>query len=119
MISPEIVDGPVLETIVVVSLAGFYGGLSRELSTTADFLDTRLGLSLSLGPYVAAGVALLLSIAIAALEASGAYQADKEFGAVVGLVFGLFAVFLLTFGVSFKLGIAIYDLLLRIGLSIS
>lgn len=114
MMVPEAADA-----LVVVGLAGFYGGLSRELSTTADFLDTRLGLGLSLGPYVAVGVALLLSLAAVAVDVTRASSAGQGLGDVAVLALGLSGAFLVIFGASFWFGTVLYDLLLRIGLTLS
>ena len=110
MVSPLLADA-----LVVVGLVGFYGGLSRDLSATADFLDPRLGLGLSLGAYVAGGVAALLALATVAVEAASATGTS----ATVATALGLAASFAVVFGLCFRFGIAVYSVLLRIGLNIS
>lgn len=100
------------DAVVVVALVGFYGGLARDLGATAEFLDPRLGLGLSLGVYVAGGVAALLALATVAAE--GARTADASTAAATAVGLGL--LFTVTFGLFFRLGIAVYAVLLRVGL---
>jgi hypothetical protein len=104
-----------VDAAVVVALVGFYSGLARDLGTTAEFLDPRLGLGLSLGAYVAGGVAALLAlatVAVAVTEAGGVTTA-----ALTAL--GLSLLFAATFCVFFRLGIALYAVLLRLGFELS
>lgn len=114
MLSSQFIDA-----LIVVALVAFYGGISRELATTADFLDVRLGLGLSLGAYVATGVAGLLSITAVALATMHNYQAGRPVTeiAIVAVAYG--TVLFVAFGLFFKLGTAIYGLLLRVGLGLS
>ncbi|USZ69244.1 hypothetical protein NGM10_05770 [Halorussus salilacus] len=109
------VSGLLADALVVVALVGFYGGLSRDLGPTAEFLDPRLGIGFSLGPYVAGGVAALLALAVVAVEAS---RAGPELLAVAATAVGLSAVFAVAFGLFFRVGIAVYALALRVGLSL-
>ena len=102
------------DAVVVVALVGFYGGLARDLGATAEFLDPRLGLGLSLGAYVAGGVAALLALATVAVEVSRTADASTAAATAVGLV----ALFAAAFGLSFRLGIAVYTVLLRVGFSL-
>jgi hypothetical protein len=102
------------DALVVVGLVGFYAGLARDLGTTAEFLDPRLGLGLSLGAYVAGGVGALLALATVAVEASRATGTLTTAATALGLAV-LFAVL---FGLFFRLGIALYAVLLRVGLNI-
>ena len=111
--------GQTIDALAVVALVSFYGGISRELATTADFLDVRLGLGLSLGTYVAVGVATLLSLAAVGLATLARYRAGESLVAVAATAIGLALAFLVVFGVFFKLGAAVYDLLLRVGLNLS
>ena len=105
-----------VDALVVVALVGFYGGLSRDLSATADFLDPRLGVGFSLGAYVAGGVAVLLALATVWMEVSRAGPGALDAAAVgVGSALAL----AVAFGLFFRLGIAVYSVLLRIGLNIS
>lgn len=104
------------DALVVVALVGFYGGLSRDLSATADFLDPRLGVGLSLGAYVAGGVAALLALATVAVEASEAGPGALD-AAATGI--GLALAFAVAFGLFFRIGIAVYSILLRVGLNVS
>ena len=110
--------GQTTDALAVVALVSFYGGISRELATTADFLDVRLGLGLSLGAYVAVGVAGLLSLAAVALATLARYQTGASLVGVTAYAIGLVIGFLLVFGVFFKLGTVVYDLLLRVGLNL-
>lgn len=106
------------DALAVVALVSFYGGISREFATTADFLDVRLGLGLSLGAYVAMGVAALLSLAAVVLSALARYQAGEPLAVVAAAGVGLAIVFLVVFGTFFKFGTVVYDLLLRVGLNL-
>ncbi|WP_128477483.1 hypothetical protein [Halorussus pelagicus] len=106
MISPLVADA-----LVVVTLVGFYGGLARDLGATAEFLDPRLGLGLSLGTYVAGGVATLLALATVAVETSTASPAAE----VIATVVALSLLFAAAFGVCFRVGTAVYAILLRVG----
>lgn len=110
--------GQTIDALAVVALVSFYGGISRELATTADFLDVRLGLGLSLGAYVAVGVATLLSLAAVALATLARYQANEPLIVVGAYAIGLAIAFLLVFSIFFKLGIVLYDRLLRVGLTL-
>lgn len=110
--------GQTIDALAVVALVSFYGGISRELATTADFFDVRLGLGLSLGAYVAVGVATLLSLAAVVLATLANFQANESLVVVATNAVGLTIAFLLVFGVFFKIGIAVYDLLLRVGLNL-
>lgn len=112
------VSGQTVDALAVVALVSFYGGISRELATTADFLDIRLGLGLSLGAYVAAGVATLLSLGAIVVAALGRYQAGDPLAVVVATALGLAVAFLVAFAAFFKLGTATYGLLLRVGLNL-
>ena len=103
-----------VDAVVVVALVGFYGGLARDLGATAEFLDPRLGLGLSLGAYVAGGVAALLALATVAVEVSNSADATTAGATAVSLCL-LFAA---AFGLFFRLGIALYAVLLRIGLNL-
>ncbi|NEU57804.1 hypothetical protein [Halorussus sp. MSC15.2] len=110
MVSPLLADA-----LVVVALVGFYGGLARDLGATTEFLDRRLGLGLSLGAYVAGGVGALLSLATVAVEVSRLRSSTASAAlAAVGLAL-LFAV---VFGLFFRFGIAVYAVLLRVGLNL-
>lgn len=111
-------SGQTVDALAVVALVSFYGGISRELATTADFLDVRLGLGLSLGAYVAVGVAALLSLAAVVLAALARFRAGDSLVAVAAHAVGLAAAFLVAFGAFFKLGTAVYGLLLRVGLNL-
>ncbi|PSQ49864.1 hypothetical protein BRD15_02770 [Halobacteriales archaeon SW_6_65_15] len=102
------------DALVVVGLVGFYGGLARDLGATAEFLDPRLGLGLSLGAYVAGGVGALLALATVVVEASEATGTVT----VVATAVGLGLLFAVTFGLCFRLGIAVYAVLLRVGLNL-
>jgi uncharacterized protein YebE (UPF0316 family) len=113
------VSGQTIDALAVVALVSFYGGISRELATTADFLDIRLGLGLSLGAYVATGVAALLSLAVVVTTALGRFHAGDSLAAVLAYAVGLAAAFLVAFAVFFKLGTATYGLLLRFGLDLT
>jgi hypothetical protein len=108
MVSPLLTDA-----LVVVGLVGFYAGLARDLGTTAEFLDPRLGLGLSLGAYVAGGVGALLALVTVALEAARATGAVTAAATALGL--GL--LFAVVFGLLFRFGIAVYAVLLRVGLN--
>jgi len=107
MVSPLTADA-----VVVVALVGFYGGLARDLGATADLLDPRLGLGLALGAYVAGGVGALLALATVVVEASRTVSASATAVTAVGLA----ALFAVTFGLFFRVGVALYALLLRVGL---
>jgi len=100
---------------VVVALAAFYGGLARDLGTTAGFLDPRLGLGLSLGAYVAGGVGALLALATVVVEMSRTAGTSSMAATAVGL--GL--LFVVVFGLFFRFGIAVYAVLLRVGFEFS
>lgn len=112
------VSAPVVDAIAVVALVSFYGGLSRELATTADFLDVRLGLGLSLGAYVAIGVAALLSFAVVVFAVLDRHRAGEPLASILAFAVGLGVVLVLTFVLFFKLGTATYGLLLRVGLDL-
>lgn len=112
------VSGQTIDALAVVALVSFYGGISRELATTADFLDVRLGLGLSLGAYVATGVGALLSLAAVGLAALGRLQAGNPLTVVAATAVGLAVAFLVVAVAFFKFGAAIYGLLLRVGLNI-
>lgn len=101
----------VVDAMVVVALVGFYGGLARNLGATAEFLDPRLGLGLSLGAYVAGGVATLLALATVLVEVIRTPERIAAAATAVGLPL-LFAV---VFGTFFRLGRALYAVLLRLG----
>ncbi|WP_162224504.1 hypothetical protein [Halorussus amylolyticus] len=111
MVSPLLAD-----SLVVVALVGFYGGLARDLSATADFLDPRLGVGLSLGAYVAGGVAALLALATVAVEVS---RAGPSAVGAAATVLGLAAAFAVAFGLFFRVGIAVYAVLVRVGLNLT
>jgi hypothetical protein len=102
----------VADALVVVALVGFYGVLARDLGATAEFLDPRLGLGLSLGAYVAGGVAALLALATVAVEVSAPELSAVDAGATA---VGFCLLFAAAFGFCFRLGIAVYAVLLRIG----
>ncbi|UPV72864.1 hypothetical protein M0R89_09910 [Halorussus limi] len=102
----------VADALVVVALAGFYAGLAHDLGATAEFLDPRLGLGLSLAAYVAGGVGALLALATVAAEVSP-LRSDPA-GATATAV-GLGLLFAVAFGLCFRLGIALYAILLRVG----
>lgn len=102
-----------LDAVVVVALVSFYGGLARDLGATTEFLNPRLGLGLSLGAYVAGGVAALLALTTVVVEVS--QTADSSTAAATAV--GLCLLFATTFGLFFRLGIALYTVLLRIGLN--
>jgi hypothetical protein len=104
------------DAAVVVALVGFYGGIARDLGATADLVDARLGVGLSLGAYVAGGVAALLSLATVAVEASRAGPSAIDTAATA---LGLSILFAVVFGLFFRLGIAVYALALRAGLQLS
>ena len=110
MVSPLLADA-----LVLVGLVGFYGGLARDLGPTTEFPDRRLSLGLSLGVYVAAGVATLLGLATITVEVLRA-DAGLLAGGLSALGFGL--LFAVTFGFFFHFGIAVYAVLLRIGLNL-
>lgn len=112
------VPGQTIDALAVVALVSFYGGISRELASTADFLDVRLGLGLSLGAYVAMGVAVLLSLAAVAVTTLGRYRAGDGLAVVAAYAVGLAIAFLAAFAVFFKLGTATYAVLLRVGLNL-
>lgn len=103
-----------LNAAVVVALSGFYGGLARDFGPTAELLDPRLGLGLSLGAYVAGGVGTLLALATVVVEVSRTAGTSAMATTAVGLAL-LFAV---TFGLFFRFGIALYAVLLRVGLKL-
>lgn len=109
---------PFVDVLVVVALVAFYGGLSRELSSTADFLDVRLGMGFSLGVYVSVGVGALLSLAAVAVETMSRFRADEPLLSIVGVAAGLAVAFVLAFSLFFKLGVVTYGLLLRVGLAL-
>jgi hypothetical protein len=111
MISPLLAD-----TLVLVGLVGFYGGLARELGPTTEFLDRRLSLGLSLGVYVAAGVATLLSLTTIAVELWRGGDIGLLATSLSALGFGL--LFAVAFGLFFRFGIAVYAILLRVGLTL-
>jgi len=104
------------DAAVVVALAGFYGGIARDLGATADLVDARLGVGLSVGAYVAAGVAALLSLATVAVEAARAGPSTVDAAATA---VGLSLLFAVTFGLFFRAGVAVYALALRAGLQLS
>ena|SRR6056297_2074058 len=103
------------DTLVVVALVGFYGGLARDLGTTTEFLDRRLGVGLSLGAYVAGGIGTLLALATMAVEISRAESGVVAAATAVGLG----ASFAVVFGLFFRFGTAVYAILLRVGLNLS
>lgn len=111
---PRMVSSLLADALVVVALVGFYGGLARDLGATAEFLDPRLGLGLSLGAYVAGGVGGLLALATVAVEVSQATEATTAAATALGL--GL--LFVVVFGLFFRFGIAVYAVLLRVGLNL-
>ena len=110
MVSPLLADA-----LVLVGLVGFYGGLARDLAPTTELLDRRLGLGLSLGVYVAGGVAALLALATLSVEV---WRIDA--GAVTAgtAVVGFSLLFAVIFGLFFRFGVAVYALLLRVGLNL-
>ncbi|WP_135826433.1 hypothetical protein [Halorussus ruber] len=110
MVSPLLADA-----LVLVGLVGFYGGLARDLAPTTDLLDRRLGLGLSLGVYVAGGVAALLSLATVAVEIS-----RGDFGTLEACTsaLGFCLLFAVVFGLFFRFGLAVYAVLLRVGLNL-
>ncbi|MFC4449041.1 hypothetical protein [Halorussus aquaticus] len=110
MVSPLLADA-----LVVVALVGFYGGLARDLGATTEFLDRRLGLGLSLGAYVAGGVGALLSLATVAVEVSR-LRSSTASGALAAV--GLALLFTVVFGLFFRFGVAVYAVLLRVGLNL-
>ncbi|WP_137283787.1 hypothetical protein [Halorussus salinisoli] len=103
------------DTLVIVALVGFYAGLARDLGATTEVLDRRVGLGLSLGVYVAAGVGALLSLATVAVET---WRADTGLLAASLSALGLGLLFAVMFGLFFRFGIAVYAVLLRIGLNL-
>ena len=105
-----------VDALVVVALVGFYGGLSRDLSATADFLDPRLGVGFSLGAYVAGGVAALLALATVWVETSQAGAGGLD---AVAIGVGSAVAFAVAFGLFFRIGTAVYSVLLRVGLDLS
>ena len=106
------------DALVVVALVAFYGGLSRDLSATATFLDRRLSVGFSLGSYVAVGVAGLLALATVAVEAGAAGAASGDAAAAVTAA-GLAVLFAAVFVAFFRVGTAVYGVLLRVGLQFS
>lgn len=110
MVSPLLAD-----SLVLVGLVGFYGGLARGLGPTTGFLDRRLSLGLSLGVYVAAGVAALLALTTVAVEV---WRADTGLLATSVSALGFGLLFAVIFGLFFRFGIAVYAVLLRIGLNL-
>lgn len=108
----DMVSGLTVDAVVVVALVGFYGGLARDLGATADLLDPRLGLGLSLAAYVAGGVGALLALATVVVEALRVAGVSATVTTAVGLA----ALFAVTFGLCFQFGVALYALLLRVGL---
>lgn len=108
------VSALVADATVVVALVGFYGGLSRDLGATAEWVDPRLGVGFSLAAYVAGGVAALLALATVAVEASHAGPGRLDAAATA---VGLAVLFAVAFGVFFRVGIAVYAAALRVGLS--
>ncbi|WP_276300164.1 hypothetical protein [Halorussus lipolyticus] len=110
MVSPLLAD-----TLVLVGLVGFYGGLARDLAPTTDLLDRRLGLGLSLGVYVAGGVAVLLSLATVSVKV---WRMDGGTFAVSTSAVGFSLLFAVVFGLFFRFGVAVYAVLLRIGLNL-
>lgn len=101
--------------LVVVALVAFYGGLSRDLGATAEFLDPRLGIGFSLGAYVATGVGGLLALATVAVEAANAGGGTSA----VVTALGLTVVFVVVYASFFRVGIALYGVLLRVGFQIT
>ncbi|WP_382210008.1 hypothetical protein [Halorussus caseinilyticus] len=73
-------------------------------------------MGLSLGAYVAGGIGTLLALATMAVEIS-----RVESGVVVAAAtaVGLGASFAVVFGLFFRFGIAVYAILLRMGLNLS
>jgi hypothetical protein len=110
MVSPLLADA-----LVLVGLVGFYGGLARELGPTTEFLDRRLSLGLSLGVYVATGVAALIALATIAVEVQ---RADTGLLAASLSAIGFGLLFTVIFGLFFRFGIAVYAVLLRVGLTL-
>ncbi|WP_135805755.1 hypothetical protein [Halorussus marinus] len=104
------------DAAVVVALVGFYGGVARDLGTTADLVEARVGVGLSVGAYVAGGVAALLSLAIVAIEAARAAPSALD---VAATAVGLSVLFVVVFGLFFRIGIAAYAVALRAGLRLS
>jgi succinate-acetate transporter protein len=109
------VSGLLADALVVVALVGFYGGLARDFATATGFVDGRVGLALSLGSYVAGGVAALLALATVAAEV--AREGSAPVGAAATAV-GLSLLFAVVFGLFFRFGVAVYALLLRVGLNL-
>ncbi|WP_158057995.1 hypothetical protein [Halorussus halophilus] len=105
----------VVDTVVVVGFLAFYGGLSHDLGATTEMLHPRLGIALSLSTYVAAGVAAIVAVATVAMEALRA----SGVVATAGTVFGVSLLFAALFGLFFRLGTAVYTVLLRVGLDLS
>ncbi|WP_135852029.1 hypothetical protein [Halorussus salinus] len=106
----------VADALVVVALVGFYAGLARDLGATADIVDPRLGLGLSLGGYVAGGVGVLLAVATVAVEASTA--GAGLLGAAATAV-GLGLLFAVVLALCVRFGVAVYAVLLRAGFVLS
>lgn len=109
------VSSLVADTLVVVALVGFYGGLARDLSATTELVDPRLGVGLSLAAYVAGGVGVLLALATVVVEVSRV-ESGTLVAAATGIGLGL--LFAVTFGLFFRFGIAVYAVLLRVGLNL-
>lgn len=110
MVSPLLADA-----LVVVALIGFYGGLARDLAATTDFVDRRVGLGLSLGSYVAGSVGALLALATVAVEV---LRTDSSLVGTAATAVGLSLLFAVVFGLFFRFGIAVYAVLLRVGLNL-
>lgn len=111
MVSPLVADA-----LVVVALVGFYGGLVRDFAATTGSVSRRVGLALSLGPYVAGGVGTLLALATVATEV---VRTRPGVALSTAIAVGLSLLFAVVFGLFFRFGVAAYAALLRVGLDLS
>ncbi len=106
----------VADALVVVALTSFYAGLARDFGATAELLDRRLSVGLSLGGYVAGGVGALLAVATVAVEVS---TAGPGLLGVAATAVGLGLLFAVVLALCARAGVAVYAVLLRAGFGLS